>query len=171
MKALSLTKKNKKIDFPPRIKLGAGRSDRAFTLVEVIVVLAIMSVIIAIIMVSMGNSKKRGEDAAIQSALRELKNAAELHNDDNGTYEGICDDGDDTLVDDGGNFQKIEEYIENYNGSAGELKCLDSATGYAVISSLNLGNCWCVDYRGSSKEIELVGAETCSDKLTGITCP
>jgi len=173
MKLFSLKKKIKKNDSLPRIKPGAGHSCNhlGFTLVEVIVVLAIMTIIISIIMVSMGNSRKKGEDAAIQSSLREIRNAAELFNDDNSTYDGICNDGDNSLADDGGNFQRIEDYINNHNGSAGELKCLDSVTGYAVISSLNLGDCWCVDYQGTSKKIELSGAETCSSKLTGITCP
>jgi len=174
MKLFSLKKKIKKNDFLPRIKPGAGRfcSSQGFTLVEVVVVLAIMAVIISIVMVSMSNSKKRGEDAAIQSSLREAQNAAELYSSsNNGTYDGICNDTDNTLADDGGNFQKIEEYILKHNGSGGELKCLDSASGYAIISSLNLRGCWCVDYQGTAKKVELSGAETCSEKLTGIVCP
>ena len=182
MKGLILDK-NKKNDFPPRIRPGAGRfckglpstafsrSGAGFTLVEVVVVLAIMSVIIAIIMVSMGESRKEGEDAAIKSALRELRSAAEYYNDNNKTYDGVCDDADNTLANDGSHFERIENYITGYQDPGGELKCLDSADGYAAIASLNLGNCWCVDHQGSSKEIVLGAGETCNNKLVGITCP
>ena len=177
MKFLSLAKKNKKNGSLPRIKTDAGRfcindkSGAGFTMIELLVVILIVGILISIVLASMSNARNSAKDSSIQSALRELRNAAELHNDDNGTYEGICNDADNTLADDGGNFQKIEEYIAEYNGSSGELKCLDSEFGYAVISSLNLGGCWCVDYQGSARKIELDAGQTCSDKLEGITCP
>ena len=41
----------------------------------------------------------------------------------------------------------------------------------AVATSLNLGNCWCIDYQGVSKKVILQAGEECDDKLVTTTCP
>ena len=141
-----------------------------FTLIELLAVIAIIGVLAAIVLVQTGTAKKKGQDAAIQSALREVRNAAELYyNDPPFTYEGVCDVGDTTLSDDG-DFKRIKDYITNHNGPEGIIGCKDDEAGYAVISSLNLGNCWCVDSQGASQEVELLASD-CRAELTSITCP
>jgi len=167
MSQFCIGKKNKRKDLLSTIlnKNGAG-----FTLVELLAVIAIIALLASIVVVRIGVTRKKGEDAAIQSALRELRNVAELYyNDSPFTYEGVCDAGDITLSDDG-DFKKIKDYITKYNGTGGVIGCRDGGTGYAVISSLNLGNCWCVDSQGASREVTLTSGD-CRAKLTGVTCP
>lgn len=134
-----------------------------FTLIELLVVIAIIGVLAAIVLVQTGTAKKRGQDAVIQSALREVRNAAELYYNDNETYEGVCNSDNTTLSDDG-DFGRIKDYITKHNGPTGVIGCKDNETGCAVISSLNLGNCWCVDSEGAGREVTLT-------ELTSITCP
>ena len=160
-------KKNKRKDLSSTIlnKSGAG-----FTLVELLAVIAIIGVLAAIVLVRTGSVRKEGRDAAVKVALREVRNAAELHyNNPPFTYEGVCDTTDDTLAN-SGDFKRIEDYIDKNNGSTGVIGCRESATGYAVISSLNLGSCWCVDSQGAGREIALTASD-CRAELTAITCP
>lgn len=159
-------KKNKRKDLSSTIldKSGAG-----FTIVELLVVIAIVGILVSIVLVRTGSAKKEGEDAAVRTALREVRNAAELYYNNSETYEGVCDPGDVTLSDEG-DFKRIKDYITKHNGSEGIIGCKDDETGYAVISSLNLGDCWCVDSKGAGREIELLASD-CREELTAITCP
>ena len=140
-----------------------------FTMIELLAVIAIIGILAAIVLVRTGTAKKEGEDAAIKLALREVRNAGELYYNDSETYEGVCDPSDTTLSDDG-DFGRIRDYIAEYNGLQGIIGCKDDEEGYAVISSLNLGNCWCIDSQGAGREIELTAGD-CRQKLTSITCP
>ncbi len=140
-----------------------------FTIVELLVVIAIIGFLTAIVLVQTGATRKQGEDVAVKTALRELRNAGELYYNNEETYEGVCDTSDDTLAE-SGDFKRIENYIDQHNGPDGVIGCREEAGAYAVISSLNLGDCWCVDSEGASREIEL-GASDCRAELTSIVCP
>ena len=159
-----LKEKNRKERLAPTFSLKKGGG---FTLVEVIIVLVIISLLMAIIIINTGTARKKGKDAAIQSSLREVRNAAELYYDNNKSYSGVCDPADDTLVNTG-DFGRIEQYIIQQNGA---VTCREIDRAYAVISSLNMGDCWCVDSEGASRKIELSAGETCADKLTSAVCP
>jgi len=141
-----------------------------FTLVEVLAVVAMIGFLASIIIVRLSESKKQGEDSAVIGGLREIRNAAELYNEQNTSYEGVCNPADTSISDDG-DFGRIKAYIEQYNGEFGSIGCKDSDNGYSAISSLKTGDCWCVDYQGASRKILLGGAGECSDLLVGITCP
>jgi len=170
MNLFGLDKNNKK-EKKPRIYSGAGFSLSAgFTLVEALAVIAIIGFLASIIIVGIGNSKKQGEDTAVKSALHEINNTAELYYHQGYTYEGVCDAGN-TTISDSGDFGRIKTYIDQHNGDNSSIGCKDSDDGFAAISSLNLGDCWCVDYHGVSKKVLLGGANNCQDVLTTITCP
>ncbi len=140
-----------------------------FTIIELLAVIAIIGFLVAIVLVRTSSAKKEGQDAAVKTALREVRNAGELYYNDIETYEGVCDTSDDTLAE-SGDFKRIEDYIDEHNGPDGVIGCQESENGYAVISSLNLGNCWCVDSQGAGREVELTAID-CRAELTSITCP
>jgi prepilin-type N-terminal cleavage/methylation domain-containing protein len=156
----------------PRISNGAGFClCTGFTLVEALAVIAIIGFLASIIVVNIGTSKKQGEDTAVKSALLEVRNAAELYFNKNLTYEGVCKKNGKDLSKDG-DFGKLGDYIDLHNGDNGKIGCVATDQGFAVISSLNLGGCWCVDYQGVSRKVELTGpSEKCNDKIITITCP
>ena len=51
---------------------------RGFTLIELLVVVAIIAVLISIVLVSLTNSKNKGEDAAVKSNLNTTRGISEL---------------------------------------------------------------------------------------------
>jgi len=163
---ICVEKKNKRKGLSGTIlnKSGAG-----FTIVELLAVIAIIGILAAIVLVRTGTAKRKGEDASVKIALREVRNAAEIYYNNEETYEGVCDPGNITLSDDG-DFKRIKDYITKHNGPEGIIGCKDDKAGYAAISNLNLGNCWCVDSEGSGREIELEASD-CREELTTITCP
>ena len=142
-------------------------SGAGFTLVELPVVLAVISLLAVIVIVSLGDSRSRGKDAAIKSSLLEVAKVSESFAGDTGSYDGICHLNDGTLSDDG-SFGLIESSIERQGGV---VSCQSSETEFAVISSMNLVDCWCVDWEASSKEVSVTAPDTCADVLTGTTCP
>jgi len=145
------------------------KKSRGFSLVELLVVAAIIGILIAILVIGLSTVKNKAKDAAIQSVLWELRSAAELyyHNTSPSTYEGVCDLTDTTLSDDG-DFGRIETNIIDNGGT--DIGCRCSETAYAVISSLNLGDCWCVDSLGASRKVDLE-ADSCSEELETTACP
>ena len=139
-----------------------------FTLIELLAVIAIIGLITAILVVNLTIAKNKAKDSAIKASLLEVRNAAELYFHESSTYEGVCDTNDNTLSNNG-DFGRIENFVTSQLN--GTITCRESPTEYAVISTLNLGNCWCVDAKGSSREISLQQGETCADKLTTTQCP
>jgi len=67
------------------------KKSRGFSLVELLVVAAIIGILIAILVIGLSTVKNKAKDAAIQSVLWELRSAAELyyHNTSPSTYEGV----------------------------------------------------------------------------------
>ena len=103
MRLFDLAKKKKK----PRIINDAGLSPSlGFTLVEALAVIAMIGVLASIVMVRVGVAKKQGKDTGVIAGLRETRNAAELYFDQLYTHEGVCDNADTTLSNQG-NFGRI----------------------------------------------------------------
>ncbi len=146
------------------------KNKKGFTLVEALAVIAIIGFLASIIIVRVGAAKQQGQDTAVAAGLREARNAAEMYFNELYTHEGVCDPSDTTLSDQG-DFGRVKLYIDQYNGDNGVIGCKDADEGFAVISSLNLGGCWCIDYQGVSKKITLGPGEDCEGKLTTTSCP
>ena len=68
---------------------GAG-----FTLVELLVVVAMVGLIATIVLVNVANSRRKGRDAGIQSSLIEVAKVAEILFNNTYSYQGVCDAGD-----------------------------------------------------------------------------
>ena len=143
------------------------RDSAGFTIIELLVVIAIIALLAAIMIVSLGDNKDRAKDATIKSILSELAKAAEISYSENTSYDGVCHVSDNTLADTG-DFTRIEISLANQSGTN---TCRDSVDGYAVISTMNNEDCWCVDWQGSSKEIVLSGGDSCADVLVATICP
>jgi len=142
------------------VKTGAG-----FTLIELLVVIAIVGLLAVILVVNLQKSKNQGMDAAIKSSLTEVRKAAEFLRNNVGSFDGVCDAG---TLSDTGDFARVKEYILIRGGI---ISCNSDDNAFAVISELNEGDCWCIDWQGASKDVILSGIETCDSVLVSTTCP
>jgi len=154
-------KKKKSSVFSP-VKRGAG-----FTLIELLVVIAVIGLMTVIVLVALGDNKKRAKETTIKSSLIEVVKSAEFLRINVASYDGVCDPADITLSSDG-NFGKLKLYIASQGGT---VSCNSTDEAFAVISTLGEADCWCVDWEGASKKIELTGIETCESILISTTCP
>lgn len=63
-------------------------AERGFTLIEMMVVVAIIAVLVAILVPNFIRARSQAQTAACQSNLKEIATAAELYYTDNSTYPG-----------------------------------------------------------------------------------
>ena len=67
----------------------AGRSENGFTLVELLVVLAVMATLMAVAAVFQAGARERAADATARSNIRTAVPAIEAHRTDTGPYAGM----------------------------------------------------------------------------------
>ncbi|MBI5133864.1 MAG: prepilin-type N-terminal cleavage/methylation domain-containing protein [Candidatus Taylorbacteria bacterium] len=66
-------------------------SRKGFTLVELLISIAIIGIISSIVLGNIASSKQKGTDALIKSNMHDARTAAELYYGDNGnSYAGVC---------------------------------------------------------------------------------
>lgn len=110
---------------------------KAFTIIELIVVIAIIAVLAAIIVSNVTQYNRKGKDAAIKGQVSQIRAAATDFFNSNGTYTGMCNMG--TMC------GKIENNISNLGGSIGD-NFYYNTSGYCVSFYLSDGtSTWCVD--------------------------
>ena len=129
-------------------------SNKGFTLIELLVVIAIIGILSTIVLVAVNTARAKGDDAAVKEDLHGIRSQAEILNDNNGSYSGIC--GDPGIADALGNASTT---------SGASPTCNDSANAWAADAVLKgAGGFWCVDYTGAA-----IGEP--SDIGTATACP
>jgi prepilin-type N-terminal cleavage/methylation domain-containing protein len=122
--------KNKGFTLYPRVY--SLRSKNGFTLIELLVVVAIIGVLAAIVLSSLGQARTKAKDTAIVAQLRNMQTSVEVVTGATGDYDNICDE-----FDPGGEFASIRESVENKGGVW--QSCSSDAVSYSVTVTLNSG--------------------------------
>src|SRR4030043_1654146 len=141
---------------------------RGFTLIELLVVIAIIGILTSIVLVSMGGARDKAKDAAIQTAMSELRAVAEMNYFDDLNYCNICADGDTCAspaatngalapVASSTDCDRITDSVATNNGGTNPFcNLVANGTAYAAWALLNSGNYWCVDSTGLSTNLTAV---------------
>jgi len=136
---------------------------KGFTLLELMVVIAIIGILTSIILVSISAAKNKGFDAQVESELSGVKSAASIYYGNNGnSYIGHAGAGSNQcpstgptpftmFADTNSNMATQVSYGEYPAGVS--ITCNASDTAYAVQANLSSANTyWCVDSTGASKQ-------------------
>lgn len=121
-----------------KCKSGAG-----FTIIELVVVIAIIAVLSAIVLTNVLQYIGKGRDTAIKGQVGQMRTAAVKFFDDNGKYDNMCISGTECYT--------IKSNILNLHGQFSSIFATGGVYCFSVI--LNSGGHWCVDntgYTGSS---------------------
>jgi prepilin-type N-terminal cleavage/methylation domain-containing protein len=140
---------------------------KGFTIIELIVVVAIIAVLAAIVLVSVTAYNNRGRDAAIKGNLASLGTRGVTYFENatlgNGTYNTFCTHAS------GGAPIKLAIEATNLGGAftcmcdTGGNACTATSTKWCACSTLKVtsGNTFCVDSSGYKKETGNTCANRC----------
>lgn len=156
----------------------ASRRRDGFTLIELLVVVAIIGILASVVLVSVGNARTKGSNAAIKKNLQNAIPQGEVlfntRNASPNTYTGACTNGviagETTVIGIGGFVLAaarasglISYGINNVPAASTSVAtCNENANAWAAEVPLKTpGQVWCVDNTGKSKlETVSIGAGT-----------
>lgn len=135
-------------------------SQSAFTLIELLTVIAIIGILAATILRSITDARNQGIDARIQSEMDAIIKRASIENAGVPDYDTVCGTNSATQS------TVIAELITSINNFASStVTCNSGPAAYAVSAPMVSGGHWCIDSLGVKKEI--------SNALTSgqLSCP
>ena len=136
---------------------------KGFTLIELLVVIAIIGILSSVVLASLNSARGKGSNAAVKSAMANMRAQAELYYDGSGQqYTGVCQSA----------TSGIASMLASAktNGLDGTATCVDNATAWSASIPLKVAEGtngvntnYCVGSSGASKAIASTSAWTATD--------
>lgn len=137
-----------------------SKKDKAFTIIELIVVIAIISVLTSIVLVNVNSIRNKARDATIKEDMTSFFKLATDYLEQHGSYGGFCEDE---------KTRELFDSIPAYDAKK-EKYCQHDSDDWFVCAQLNFpedrSKAWCIDKSGTKKQIE---SEDCKQGIK--TCP
>jgi prepilin-type N-terminal cleavage/methylation domain-containing protein len=146
------------------------KSQRGFTLIELIVVVAIIAMLTAVVVSNLSVSRNKGTNAHLRTTLAQMRTQANLYFNDNGnfgTVAGGCGTANTVFFDT--KFTAIKLSLESTSGAT--ATCVNSTTGLGSWAVLipskpeGVNNYLCADSIGALK------AYASAPSIAGAVCP
>jgi prepilin-type N-terminal cleavage/methylation domain-containing protein len=145
-----------------------------FTIIELVVVVAIISVLASIVIANLGPARQKGKDSAIKTEMNQFYVPASEYYQAQGGYGGMF-----TRNNQGGDAATAAIKVQSiYNNLPAFLDCKTCAfksdgTGWATCAVLNYpidqSRAWCVD--SNSVQVEICADQCTTSGLAPGVCP
>ena len=147
-----------------------------FTLLELLIVVAIIGLLTSIVLASLNGGRSKGNDAGIKTDLRNAISQGEVFFNTNtvapNSYTSVCTNGAVGGANGVGSFvlaaariSGLSSYATNATGTLTTATCNDSVGAWAAEVPLKTsGQMWCVDSLGHSKQesVTIAAATVCA---------
>lgn len=140
------------------------KNNKGFTLIEMLVVIAMIGILSAVVLTALGPSRQKAQDARIISDVNQARAIAEgYYNPTDGTYNTVGI-GNDTAF-----LNSVKDANNNYGGTKNcnsQALCMvatSNGSAFAIYGELNIGqpNTWfCSDSAGKTEQATITGAPT-----------
>lgn len=147
-----------------------------FTLLELLVVVAIIGILTAIVLISLNDARNKGADAGVKSNLSSARSQAEVFYNANtvspNTYDSVCTNGTvggvegiGLMVQTAAKSAGLGTYTINGTGTLNDATCNEDGVSWAAEAPMKgAGGMWCVDSLGTS-------ARNTASIGSGTVCP
>lgn len=136
------------------------QKQKGFTIIELVVVIAIIAVLAAIVLVNVTQYINKGKDAAIKGNMSSIMTNAVIYFDDvnggNGDYTGFAA---------AAGYEAPAAAITSAN-AAPTMQINAGGTAYCVTAALKDGNTYCIDstgYKGTTANCDATTADCAAD--------
>lgn len=133
-----------------------GKQSEGFTLVELLVVVAIIGILSSVVIASLNTARTKGANAGIKANLATIRAQAEILYDGDSDYDAVC--GANSVAQNANVAQAIVQANTASGGTAVCGKPTSGAAGAWAVSSPLKGETatvdnWCVDSTGVAKAL------------------